>query len=197
VFRFITVVAVACFLAASASAGIVGNINITIDQNCNGILSGPFAPPAALPCALMPDPGPGGLANVLTYDMLNPPSLVTGDVFIYNLATFADVVRFNPSGGPPDPGGSGSIAFYSNPFVGVASLADTVSAPSVFYANTITLYETNGIVVYTPTSGQPGFVAGAPIPVTYTIIADVPEPTSLLLALSGGAFLILRRRAVR
>lgn len=53
------------------------------------------------------DPGPGGLASALTYSGLgNPPSLVAGDVLVFEPGignTLSDVIRFNPAntGGSP------------------------------------------------------------------------------------------------
>ena len=47
--------------------------------------------------------------------------------------------------------------------------------------------------IYTPTAGQPGFVGGAAVPVTYTFISDAiqtPEPASLFLLLMGGTVLL-------
>ena len=58
-----------------------GNIGNTVDENCNGTLNG-FLGPQAEPCGFMNDPGPGGLFNVMTYDLLNPPGLVAGDVLM-------------------------------------------------------------------------------------------------------------------
>ena len=60
--------------------------------------------------------------------------------------------------------------------------------------------EGNNRAVYTPLSGQPGFVSG--FVVTYTLISDgsnsVPEPTALALLATGwaaiGALKVFRRR---
>jgi hypothetical protein len=55
-------------------------------------------------------------------------------------------------------------------------------------------------VVYTPTAGQPGFVAGAAVPVTYMIHSDsaVPDPGSIALltglGVNGSLFAIRRLR---
>ena len=67
------------------------------------------------------------------------------------------------------------------------------------YTNTLTVTEVgaegaNGFT-YTPTAGQPGFVAGAAGPVTYVIISDspAPEPASIGLMLAGLGVLVSRR----
>jgi len=45
------------------------------------------------------DPGPGGLANALTYNLLNPPGLVAGDLLVQEVAggPLSDLIRFNSS----------------------------------------------------------------------------------------------------
>lgn len=156
---------------------------------------------------LMPDPGPGGLASALTYSLLGPPSLVGGDVLIFEPGSrlFSDVIRFNPDGTAP--GSLASLVFYSDlPEPGeIPPLAD-VGFPAAFYTNVLSFLEAdigNGEVglIYHPTQGQPGFVDG--FDVTYRIVSDAeavtaPEPATV--ALLGGGLLALaavarRRRA--
>lgn len=167
------------------------SVNITVDENGNGKLTNTNGFSGALPFALVPDPGPGGLPVTLTYDLLNPPGLVPGDVLLFdaecNFTCFLDVVRFNPTSFTR---GTGSLVFYSDNVDGFDSLGDTASPPGAFYPNVINIDEVtfaNGVegAVYTPTAGQPGFVAGASGPVTYTLISDTPEPSTLLLLGSG------------
>jgi hypothetical protein len=167
------------------------SVTITVDENGHGTFTNTRGFFSTLPFALVPDPGPGGLPSTLTYDTLNPPGLVPGDVKLFDaecgFTCFLDVVRFNPSSFT---GGTGSLVFYSDNIDGFDSLGDTPSPPHAFYANTVNIDEVtfaNGVegAIYTPVAGQPGFVAGAAGPVTYVLISDTPEPSSLLLLGSG------------
>jgi PEP-CTERM motif-containing protein len=176
---------------------------ITVDELGHGtILSGGV--PFAMPFALQSDPGPGGLASVLTYDLLNPPSLVAGDVLLQDGAggPILDVIRFNPAGTSPLAAAiyPASLLFYSDNLEGFDSLGDTASPPGAFYTNTVTILEVgaegdNG-AFYTPTANQPGFVSG--FAVQYHFISDgtaVPEPGSWTLMTAGlGALYWIRRK---
>jgi hypothetical protein len=170
------------------------SVNISVDEFGNGRLTNSSGVDVALVSGLRNDPGPGGLNNVLTYDLFAPPGLTAGDVILTEPGTTAlsDVIRFNPN--QVGPGGrEGTLVFYSDNIGGFDAPADTISPPNPFYTNTVTLSEVgpesgpNGIV-YTPVAGQPGFVTGAAGPVTYTIISDpspVPEPSTLALGMIG------------
>ena len=175
--------------ASSASALVNGNILLTVDENGHGTING-FLGVQPLPSGLQNDPGPGGLANILTYDLLNPPGLVAGDVLLQDGVSgpILDVVRFNPNEVGPG-GGTGSLLFYSDNIDGFDSLGDTAGPPGALYANNITILEVgpeglNG-ALYTPLAGQPGFVAGAGAPVSYQLNSDVPEPATWGLMLLG------------
>lgn len=109
----------------------------------------------ALSGVLAPDPGPGGLASALTYDLL-ADNLVAGDVLLIDLAGLSDIIRFNAAN--PCTGYPASAVFYSSP--GGGDLADT-GFPLGLYANIVVLMENEaGATVYTPSSGQPGFGPG-------------------------------------
>jgi len=168
---------------------------ITVDENGNGVLnfttgggcgSGAIVP---MPGALAPDPGPGGLPSVLTYNLLVPPSLVAGDVLLTD-ADFGglrlDVIRFNPAGTAA--GYPASLLFYSDNVDGFDSLGDTPSPPGVLYTNVVSIPELGvegGVqnALYTPGPTDPGFVPG--FAVSYNFVSDTPEPGTLGLLGTG------------
>ena len=189
-----------------ASAQSPSAITITVDENGNSTFTAPgFSAPLGF--FQVTDPGPGGLNNALTYDLHNPPGLIAGDVVLLDSPNgpVSDIVRFNPNETLPN-GDTGALVFYSNPLDGLDSLADSLTGPSAGYPNFIVLPEVpigggNVGAIYTPTAGQPGFVAGVGPVVTYNIISDsstVPEPGAYALLGSlglSGAALLRRRRA--
>jgi hypothetical protein len=196
IMRVVAVVLISILLGTASR--VLAQVTVSVDENAHGqIVSGGGTFPT--PGAFKADPGPGGLPNVLTYDLLNPPSLVAGDVLMQEGVggPILDVVRFNPAG----TGGAGypaSLVFYSDNTDGVDALADTPSPPTATYPNTVTIQEVgpegNNGAVYVPVAGQPGFVAG--FVTTYNLVSDgtIPEPTTLALVTLGGASLSLRRR---
>jgi PEP-CTERM motif-containing protein len=159
---------------------------ITVDEDGNGIgtIGGG---------SLKPDPGPGGLPSVLTYNL--PFTATQGDVGLLSiepLVGFAifDIIRFN---------GNGTLDFYFDNVPFFDSLGDTPGPPLISYANRILILEVgpegNNGAFYTPTVGQPGFDPSGP---TFHFVSDgsaVPEPASI--AILGTALLgiaVFRRR---
>jgi hypothetical protein len=197
--RYIFLPALVLLLAAGAlQAQVQGNNPlIPVYENGVGSLNFPGGNPIPLRCVPTSDPGPGGLSNALTCNLLGPPSLVAGDLMLQETVggPLSDIIRFNPAG--TGPGYPASLVFYSDTGDELpAPLADT-GLPTAFYANTFTALETTlpgGLsgIIYTPTATQPGFVPG--FSVTYQIVSDVPEPATVSLFLVAGGVLLMGSR---
>src|SRR5216684_4449281 len=69
----------AVLLGCCLSAPAFADVSISVDELGNGTLNGPNGM-FGLVMSTGADPGPGGLASVLAFDLRNPPSLVFGDV---------------------------------------------------------------------------------------------------------------------
>jgi hypothetical protein len=197
-----------CLLATTRPAHAQNNPLISVDEGGTGSLTFPGAPPIPTTGVLAPVPGPGGLAAALTYNLLGPPGLVAGDLFLLEptTAVISDIVRFNPAG-TGSPGYPASLVFYSDntDIQEKPQLADT-GLPTAFYTNQFVGREVvgggplglNHTFTYTPTANQPGFVPG--FSVTYFIQSSVvvPEPGPIVLgSVAAGAGLVgawLRRK---
>jgi hypothetical protein len=190
--------ALATWLATAPEVFAQGlNFTVTVDENGHGTLGllGVIQP---LLVSQAQDPGPGGLAGALTY-LLAPPlaslSPVVGDVTLSEPgASLSDLIRFNPAQNLV-----GSLVFYSD-VPPVDSLAD-IGFPTANYTNLVALMETgpegNNGLIYTPTAGMPGFIAGNQM--TYVFQSDVvPEPASIIMGgislTMGMVYVWVRRR---
>jgi len=203
--KFMRKLVLAVALLALASIAFADNNPlITVDENGKGTINFGGGP-IPLPGVIAADPGPGGLAGALTYNLLGPPALVAGDLLIQEtvgaVVILSDWVRFNPAGTGGNPVYPASLVFYSErgdeP---IPDLADT-GFPTAQYTNVLSVLEVgpegNNGFLYTPTANQPGFVPG--FGVTYNIKSDVvPEPASASLFVIGGGMLLagwrLRKR---
>jgi hypothetical protein len=135
------------------------------------------------------DPLPGGLNNVLTYNL--PFAGLRGEVYLQGQAADgglpSDTIRFD---------GNGHMFFYSSNADGADAMAD-VNSPTAVLTPNVLVFEAPGGVTYTPTSSNPGFDASQP---TYIFISDnetTPEPTSLTLAGLGAVCVIAYGKARR
>jgi len=191
-----------CVMGSPVFAQAGGNPTISVDEHGHGMLLFPGGVPIVTQGILAPDPGPGGLAAALTYNLLGPPGLVAGDLILLEGGVISDIVRFNPAGTGGNPAYPASLVFYSDNADGVDALADR-GFPTALYPNTVTVFEVgpegaNGFT-YTPTQADPGFVPG--FNVTYRIVSDgtlaVPEPSSLalggLMVTLGGACTVWKK----
>ena len=192
---FNTICAVLCLFCVAGAAQAQYNPLITVDQNGNGTIDFTAVGGVEFPLfgVMAPDPGPGGLASALTYELGGPPALIAGDLLLYNgFGELHDVIRFNPE--DTVSGYQASLLFYSLNTGAPIDLADTPVLPGVFYANTASGVEGYNGVLYTPGPSDPGFVPG--FAVTYHLVTDVPEPGAIAffagIGLCGAA--ILRRK---
>lgn len=181
-----------CASNAQAASIALDVITVRVDENCHGSIDG-FLGLQPLGCSFTTDPGPGGLAGAMTYNLMNPPGLVGGDVVISEPGGSSDLIRFAPTVN------GGSLFFYSDLDGGADALAD-IGLPTGRNTNLVTFTEASipgGFgLIYTPTANQPGFVAGAALPVQYIFVSDstVPEPGTLILVGSAMGALIANRR---
>lgn len=184
---------------AASSAYSQFTVNITFDENCKGTFVNSTGFSSALPCSFTRDPGPGGLASVMLYDLLSPPGLVTGDLIVMeNANAISDILRFDPTAGA----GGGVFVYSDFSLTDPADALADIGLPTGRNTNVLSVPEVgpegNNGITYTPTAGQPGFVAGSAGPVTYNFISDqaVPEPGTVALMVLGVATIWMRRRRV-
>ncbi|PYK75275.1 MAG: hypothetical protein DME42_02950 [Verrucomicrobia bacterium] len=189
--KFVTlvvIVVVALLFTTTASNGTVSAPTFTFNENGVGQLELPNGAVIPLIGTLAADPGPGGLSGALVFTThpQEGAAFTVGDVFLTEHGgTISDVLRLNPA----TSSGTGLtqlMFLYSNDAGGL--LAD-VGLPAAFYSNSVTITENeNAITTFIPTTGQPGFLPVAPVPITYRIISMPDSGSTLLLlglALSG------------
>jgi hypothetical protein len=188
---------VVMLLSTAAVTQAQGPVTVTFDEKGGG----------GLPFTLAPDPTfPAG--PVLTYTL--PFPVAPGDVLLFNPADTtgpgggqpapqSDLVRFISS--DPFVGGAPAVLFYSD--LGdsgeIPDLADIGLPP---FTGAVVIPEvgpesSNG-AIYTPGAGAPGSTPAAAV--TYSIISDTPEPSSIvLLVIGAGTFAVgfVRRRRRR
>ncbi len=195
--------AVALLAGSSLWAGPGRVVTISVNTSGQGTFTGPgvpaFVPALARPAnassissSVSPlvgvaaaDPGPGGLASVLTYPLQNPPSLVFGDVQLTGPNGVTELIRFNAAG-TGNPNYAASLLFYSSPTDGAAHLVNTPTPPAAFYPNVVS---TALGTVYTPGPGEPGYVAFV---ITHYIFNETPctysfSPPGVNVSAIGGS----------
>jgi hypothetical protein len=60
-------------------------VHIFADETGKGTFTNSNGLNQSLSSSMAADPGPGGLSSALTFDLLNPPGLTAGDVFLLEL----------------------------------------------------------------------------------------------------------------
>jgi hypothetical protein len=181
--RFLAALFCSALLMAGGQKLHAQTVIITVDENGNDTINFGLRPaplPPGMPAA---DPGPGGQSAALTYNLAGPPSLVAGDLLLFDVGlSLSEVIRFNPAG-TGNPLYPASLVFYS--LAGGTDLADT-GFPTTLYTNLASLLEsTSGPTSYTPTSTQPGFVAGFSLTYVIDSPSAIPEPSTMSMLLLG------------
>lgn len=146
-------------------------VTITLHEDGQGSIQNTLGNLSPLSHSIASDPGPGGLASALTFDLFNPPGLVAGDLILLDAGgNISDIIRFNPAG-TGSPSYLGSALFYSMAIPGGGELAET-GFPTLLYGNNLQIPENlAGPTTYTPSSGQPGYVAGSLNLVSYVMFS--------------------------
>jgi hypothetical protein len=179
----------ALFLVAQSATAQCPDRAFTIGESSGSVRYTVCGVTTALEQAITNDPGPGGLSNVLAYDIFDS-LIVGGDVLLKDVGTntISDVLRFDPGSRAPLFFGA-TLYFYSLSGPGFSNPAD-IGFPTAFNTNTVTIQEGSP---YIPTAGQPGFPTDGGI-VSYGFVSDAtPEPGTFLLATIGIGLLVHHR----
>jgi hypothetical protein len=180
--------ALTSLITATTARGQTNRFNWRLDETGPALLSGPIV--GYSNGSHQVDPISGILG---WYYPLGGPFYQPGDVLMLEPGTseVSDLLRFDGSG----------VFFFSELEPGElnAEPADVPMIPPAI--NPVFLYETgpegNNGAYYLPDVGQPGFGDPEMFPggMSYTIVSDIPEPTTFALAgLAAAALMISRRR---
>jgi len=103
----------------------------------------------SIPGSMILDPGPGIIKlTALTFDILNPPSLTSGDLILSTFKQIAAVIRFNGAEFFSSSSNTGGIVFYYSPVF-----------PDTNYTNQVVIKALSVTTTYHPSAGQPGYIS--------------------------------------
>ncbi len=174
---------------ALAASNVGAQINVSLDEKGVGTFSG--AQNGTLPSAMAGSyrvqllNGGTVFSPVLTYTL--PWTItVTGDVLLREEGTgnlISDVLRFSTTKAvffseyESGAGGAEELADIGLPY---QFLPSSATGQLIYAGPEVGGYPDGGWVDYTPTSTQPGYIDG--LNMTYHIVSEIPEPSTLTIA---------------